>query len=75
MTLSIQLPIDVENRLEQLANLTGRSKAFYVREAVLEYLDDLEDVFLAEQELAAIRQGRAISTPLAEIMKRYGMDD
>ena len=75
MTISIQLPSDVENRLAQLANLTGRSKTFYVREAVLEHLDDLEDLYLAERELAEIRAGRSITTPLDEVMKRYGMED
>ena len=75
MTISIQLPSDVENRLAQLAHLTGRSKTFYVREAVLEHLDDLEDLYLAESELAEIRAGRAITTSLAEVMKRYGMED
>ena len=75
MTISIQLPSEVETRLEQLANLTGRSKTFYIQEAILEYLDDLEDLYLAEHELAEIRAGRAKTIPLAEVMKRYGMED
>jgi RHH-type rel operon transcriptional repressor/antitoxin RelB len=75
MTISIQLPSDVESRLEQLANLTGRSKTFYVQETIVEYLDDLEDLNLAEHELEEIRAGRAKTTPLAEVMKRYGMED
>ena len=75
MTISIQLPSDVESRLEQLANLTGRSKTFYVQEAIVEYLDDLEDLYLAEHELEEIRAGRAKTTPLVEVMKRYGMED
>jgi len=75
MTISIQLPNDVENRLDQLANRTGRSKTFYVQEAIVEYLDDLEDLCLAEHELEEIRAGRAKTTPLAEVMKRYGMED
>ena len=75
MTISIQLPSDVETRLDQLANLTGRSKTFYVQEAILEYLDDLEDLYLAEHELAEIRAGRTKTTPLVEVMKRYGMED
>jgi RHH-type rel operon transcriptional repressor/antitoxin RelB len=75
MTISIQLPSDVETRLEQLANLTGRSKTFYVKEAILEHLDDLEDLYLAEHELEEIRAGRTKTTPLAEVMKRYGMED
>jgi len=75
MTISIQLPSDVETRLDQLANLTGRSKTFYVQEAILEYLDDLEDLYLAEHELEEIRAGRTKTTPLAEVMKRYDMED
>ena len=75
MTISIQLPSDVESRFEQLANLTGRSKTFYVQETIVEYLDDLEDLNLAEHELEEIRAGRAKTTPLADVMKRYGMED
>ena len=75
MTISIQLPSDVETRLEQLANLTGRSKTFYVQEAILEYLDDIEDLYLAEHELEEIRAERSKTTPLADVMKRYGMED
>ena len=75
MTISIQLPSDVETRLDQLANLTGRSKTFYFQEAIVEYLDDLEDLYLAEHELEEIHAGRAKTTPLAEVMKRYGMED
>ncbi len=75
MTISVQLPSDMENRLEQLAKRTGRSKSFYVREAILEHLDDLEDLYLAERELEEIRAGRSQATPLAEVMKRYGMEN
>ena len=74
MAISIRLPDDVETRLNQLAHLTGRSKTFYIREAILEHLDDLEDWYLAERELEEIRAGRAKTTPLEEVMKRYGME-
>lgn len=74
MSMSIRLPSDVESRLEKLATKTGRSKTFYVREAILEHLNDLEDLYLAESELRKIRSGRARTTPLAEVMKQYGMD-
>jgi len=49
--LSIRLPQDIENRLEKLAKSTGRTKSFYVREAILEHLDDLEDYYLAQHRL------------------------
>jgi RHH-type transcriptional regulator, rel operon repressor / antitoxin RelB len=49
--LAIELPEDIESRLDQLARQTGRTKADYVREAVLEHLDDIEDYALALHRL------------------------
>lgn len=40
--LSIELPEDVNNRLEFLSLSTGRTMQFYVREALLEYLEEVE---------------------------------
>lgn len=49
--LAIRLDPDIENRLERLAKRTGRTKTFYAREAILEHLDDLEDIYLASTRL------------------------
>ena len=49
--LAIRLDPDTESRLERLAKKTGRTKTFYAREAILEHLEDLEDVYLASQRL------------------------
>ena len=73
--LAIRLDPDIENRLERLAKKTGRTKTFYAREAILEHLDDLEDVYLAEHRLADIRTGKTKTLSLEEVMKRYGMED
>ncbi len=73
MALSIRLPSDVEDRLYNLAALTGRTKSFYITEAICEHIDDLEDLYLAERELEAIRAGKSETVPLEEVMKRYGM--
>jgi RHH-type rel operon transcriptional repressor/antitoxin RelB len=73
--LAIRLPAEIEKRLDALAKETGRTKSFYVREAILEHLDDLEDIYLAEKELEEIHAGRDTSTSLEEVMKRYGMVD
>jgi RHH-type rel operon transcriptional repressor/antitoxin RelB len=73
--LAIRLPKEIEDRLEALAAATGRTKTFYVREAILEHLDDLEDLYLAEQRLADIRAGRTKTIPLEEVMKEYGLED
>ena len=47
----IQLDADIEKRLEELANKTGRSKSYYVRKAVLEHLEDIDDYTLAIETL------------------------
>ncbi len=72
--VSLRLPEDVSKRLESLVELTGRSKTFYMIEAIREHIDDLEDLYLAERELEAIRAGTSVSVPLSEVMKRYGME-
>lgn len=72
--LAIRLPSEIETRLEALAQATGRTKTFYVREAILEHLDDLEDLYLAEQRLIDIRAGRSKTVSLEEVMKRYGLE-
>jgi len=74
MPISIRLPEDIEDRLNELAARTGRSKTFYATEAILEHLDDLEDLYLAEQALIEVRAGRSETTPLEEVMRRYGME-
>ncbi len=74
MMLAIRLPAEIEKRLDDLAKATGRTKTFYAREAILEYLDDLEDIYLAEKRLEDIRAGRTQTVPLEEVMKRYGME-
>jgi RHH-type rel operon transcriptional repressor/antitoxin RelB len=74
MTYSIRLPHEIETRLEHLANLTGRSKSFYVKEAIIDHLDDIEDIYIAEKRLEDIRAGRTQTVSLQEVMKRYDMD-
>jgi RHH-type rel operon transcriptional repressor/antitoxin RelB len=73
--LAIRLPAEVESRLDALAKATGRTKTFYAREAILEYLDDLEDIYLAEQRLADIRAGRSRLHSLDEVERDLGLAD
>ena len=51
MTLAVRLPPHVEQRLRSLAERTGRSKASFAREAIVRYLEDLEDEELALERL------------------------
>jgi len=69
--LAIRLPADVESRLDALAKKTGRTKTFYVREALGEYLADLEDYYLAEERL----NSKLTSIPLDEVERKLGLAD
>jgi len=69
--IAVRLPPEVEKRLERLARKTGRSKTFYVREAILQHLEDLEDYYLAVQRL----EENLPSIPLEEVERRLGLAD
>lgn len=69
--LAIRLPKDVEDRLEALARQTGRTKTYYARQAILEYLDDLEDYYLAVARL----EENLPSIPLEEVERQLGLAD
>ena len=43
--LSIRLPEEMEARINRLAESTQRSKSFFVKEALRNYLDDMEDYY------------------------------
>jgi len=49
--IAVRLSQDIKVRLDRLARRTGRTKTFYVREAILAHLEELEDVYLAEERL------------------------
>src|SRR5207302_8340710 len=42
--LGIRLEPELEQKLESLAKETGRSKSYYAREAIRQYLEDREDI-------------------------------
>jgi RHH-type rel operon transcriptional repressor/antitoxin RelB len=69
--LTVRLPEQIEKRLAALAKKTGRTKTFFVREAILEHLDDLEDFHLAMARLEENLRG----IPLKEMERRLGLED
>ena len=72
--LSIRLPEKVEERLERLAKRTGRTKAYCARQAIIEHLEDLEDVEIADKRLKNLRAGRTRTVPLSRLLRKYGVD-
>ena len=73
--LSVRLPADVENRLDRLAKATGRTKAFFARQAIVEHLEDLEDIYLAEQRSLDNRAGKSRTYTLEEVERELGLAD
>lgn len=75
MATSIRLDPIIEQRLDQLAALTGRSKAYYLRELVTKGLDDLEDFYLAANTVERVRKGEEAVYTAAEVRANLGLDD
>lgn len=66
---SLRLPDDLERRLDRLAELTGRPRAFFIKKALGSELDRLEGVYLPE----ALRvQERERAAGLAATAKEVG---
>jgi RHH-type rel operon transcriptional repressor/antitoxin RelB len=49
--LALRLSNEIETRLSALAIKTGRTKTYYARQAILSFIDDMEDTYLAIDRL------------------------
>lgn len=74
-SVSLRLPNDVAERLSLLAKETGRSKTYYMVEAIKTYIEDLEDIYIAEQRLTDIRAGKSQVISKEEMEHRLGLDN
>jgi RHH-type rel operon transcriptional repressor/antitoxin RelB len=68
--LALRLPKRTEERLQRLAKRTGRTKSYYAKLAIQEFLDDQEDYLIAMQRLERNLQG----IPLEEVERRLGLE-
>ncbi len=73
--LAIRLPKDIETRLDNLAKATGRTKTYYAREAILEKLEDMEDIYMAEKTIEDIKSGKTKTISAKEMWKRLDLED
>ena len=69
--LAVRLPPEIEKRLDDLARRTGRTKTFYARAAILAYIEDSEDAYLAQARLE--RGGPRVT--LEELERELGLGD
>lgn len=75
MATSILLAPEIEKRLDFLANKTGRTKAYYLREIIEKGLDDMEDYYLAIDVLERVRKGDERVYSLDEVENSLGLAD
>ena len=68
--LAIRLDKEIEQELDILAKVRGSNRSAVVREAILQYLEDNEDLALAKQ---AKFQTKTIK-PLKQMRKELGLD-
>ncbi len=73
MPTTVRLSAELERRLDRLATLTGRSKAFYLREIIERGLPEMEDYYLAADVLERIRKGEEEVLSAEEFWR--GLDD
>ena len=73
--VSLRLPEDLKARLDHLSERTGRSKTYYMVEAIKEHIGDLEALYVAEQRLIRHRAGRSKSFTQKEMERRYDLAD
>ena len=69
--LSLRLPAEIEDRLSNLAQTTGRTKTYYAKEAILRYLDEMEDVYIALDRLE--KPGKRWTQE--EVEQQLGLED
>ena len=65
----------MDKRLSQLAKETHRTKSYYVKRAVEEFLEDQEDYLLALSAMERVEKGEEKTIRFEEMLKKYGMAD
>lgn len=70
-TVVTRFDVDIVSRLTNLANMTGRTKSYYIKEAVEEKLDELEMIYLAQSRAEDVRAVRSSTISLEELKKKY----
>ena len=73
MATSIRLEAAIEQRLDRLAQTTGRTKAYYLRELVTDGLDDLEDYYQAAATMERVRKGEEAVLSADEVRQSLGL--
>ena len=68
--LAIRLDKQIEQELDSLAKVRGSNRSAVIREAILRYLEDNEDLSLAEKATSQTKSAKS----LKQVRKELGLD-
>lgn len=74
-TAALRLPEDLANRYDRLAKSTGRTKTFYMTEALAAEIDRLEYEYGLMKKVEDYRAGRLETVTLDELEESLGLAD
>lgn len=72
---SMRIPTELNERYSRLAKETGRSRSFYVNEALQEAIDRFEYEYGILKDIEDYRAGRLETYSLDEVGEMLGLDD
>ena len=73
MTAAVRLPEALEKRLDDLAARTHRSKSYYLRRALEEFLEDREDYLIAASSWEEHQKTGGKTYSMEEVKKKLGL--
>ncbi len=68
---AVRLDKEIEQELDMLARIRGSNRSAVVREAILQYLEDNEDLSLAKQAELQMKRKKT----LKQLRKELGLDN
>ena len=68
--LAIRLDKELEKEIDLLAKTRGSNRSAVVREAIIQYLEDNEDIQLAKESLINMKSSKS----LKKLRKELGLD-
>ena len=74
MATTIRFEPEIENRLNLLADATGLTKTFYLKEMVSRTLEELEDYYLAAESKAMITSQHDEVCDVDQVRAELGLD-
>lgn len=71
--ISLRVDDSIYNQLDNLSKKSGIDKAKFLKQALLEYMEDREDYFLAVEALEDLKAGRDKIVSWDEVKKELGL--